>query len=66
MEWKKNIPHQINGDENYLDVLGIELVDGTGFSETLSATQKVPDHQSFARLFPNQDLIGRGIPGWKI
>jgi putative ABC transport system permease protein len=53
-----------SGDENYLDVLGIELVDGSGFSETLSAnTKKCLINQSFARLFPDQDLIGKGIPG---
>lgn len=53
-----------SGDENYLDVLGIELVDGQGFSETLSAnTKKCLINQSFAKLFPDQDLIGKGIPG---
>ena len=53
-----------SGDENYLDVLGIELIDGTGFSETLSAnTKKCLINQSFARFFPDQDLIGKGIPG---
>ena len=61
---KEYSPSGFNGDENYLDVLGIELVDGTGFSETLSAnTKKCLINQSFTRLFPNQDLIGRGIPG---
>ncbi len=61
---KEYSPSGFNGDENYLDVLGIELIDGTGFSETLSAnTKRCLINQSFARLFPNQDLIGKGIPG---
>jgi putative ABC transport system permease protein len=57
-------PGGFTGDENYLNVLGIELVSGTGFSETLSANKnKCLINQSFARLFPNQDLIGKGMPG---
>jgi len=61
---KEYSPSGFNGDENYLDVLGIKLIDGNGFSETLSAnTKKCLINQSFARLFPNQDLIGKGIPG---
>jgi putative ABC transport system permease protein len=61
---KEYAPSGFTGDENYLDVLGIDLVDGTGFSEILSAnTKKCLINQSFARLFPDQDLIGKGIPG---
>ena len=61
---KEYSPSGFSGDENYLDVLGIELVDGMGFSETLSPnTKKCLINQSFAGLFPDQDLIGKGIPG---
>ena len=61
---KEYSPSGFNGDENYLDVLGIELVDGSGFSETLTAnTKKCLINQSFARLFSDQDLIGKGVPG---
>jgi putative ABC transport system permease protein len=61
---KQYSPAGFSGDENYLDVLGIELVAGTGFSETLSANEnKCLVNQSFARLFSNQDLIGKGLPG---
>jgi len=61
---KEYSPSGFSGDENYLDVLGIELIDGTGFSETISAnTKKCLINQSFAGLFPDQDLIGKGIPG---
>jgi putative ABC transport system permease protein len=61
---KQYSPAGFSGDGEYLDVLGIELVAGTGFSETLSANaNKCLINQSFAALFPNQDLIGKGIPG---
>jgi putative ABC transport system permease protein len=61
---KEYSPSGFTGDENYLDVLGIKLVDGNGFSETLSAnSKKCLINQSFAKFFPDQDLIGKGIPG---
>ena len=61
---KQYSPAGFSGDENYLDVLGIELVAGTGFSEMLSAdANKCLINQSFAGLFPDQDLIGKGMPG---
>ena len=61
---KEYSPSGFSGDENYLDVLGIELVGGSEFSEIISAnTNKCIINQSFARLFPDQDLIGKGIPG---
>lgn len=53
-----------SGDENYLKVLGIELIEGNNFSETESVTgKKCLINQSLAKLFPEQNLIGRGIPG---
>ncbi len=61
---KQYSPAGFNGDKEYLDVLGIELVAGTGFSEILSANaNKCLINQSFAGLFPDQYLIGKGIPG---
>ncbi len=61
---KQYSPSGFSGDENYLKVLGIELVEGSGFSETLSAnTKKCLINQSFAQLFKDQDLIGKGMPG---
>jgi putative ABC transport system permease protein len=53
-----------SGDENYLKVLGIQLIAGDGFSGILSGnSKKCLINQSFARLFPDQDLIGKGMPG---
>ncbi len=61
---KQYSPSGFSGDENYLSVLGIELVAGDDFSETLSAnTNKCLINESFARLFKDQDLVGKGIPG---
>jgi putative ABC transport system permease protein len=53
-----------SGDENYLKVLGIELIDGNDFSETESVIgKKCLINQSLAKLFPEQDLVGKSIPG---
>jgi len=53
-----------SGDENYLKVLGIQLIEGDSFSGILSGnSKKCLINQSFARLFPGQDLIGKGMPG---
>ena len=54
-----------SGDENYLDVLGITLIEGVGFSDLRagSGSNKCLVNESFTRLFPDQDLIGKGIPG---
>lgn len=61
---KQYSPAGFSGDENYLSVLGIELVAGDDFSATLSAnTDKCLINESFASLFPGQDLVGKGIPG---
>lgn len=61
---KEYSPSGFGGDENYLDVLGIKLVEGTGFSGTVSSNaKKCVVNQSFARMFTDRDLIGKGVPG---
>jgi len=61
---KQYSPAGFSGDENFLKVLGIQLIEGKDFSETLSSnTKKCLINESFARLFPDQDLVGKGIPG---
>jgi putative ABC transport system permease protein len=61
---KRYTPAGFSGDENYLKVLGIKLIRGIDFSETQSANnKKCLINQSFARLFSDQDLIGKGMPG---
>ncbi len=61
---KQYSPSGFTGDENYLSVLGIELVAGDDFSGTLSAnSDKCLINESFASLFKDQNLVGKGIPG---
>jgi putative ABC transport system permease protein len=61
---KQYFPAGFTGDDNFLDVLDIELITGDDFSHNLSANvNKCLINQSFAKLFPDQDLIGKGIPG---
>lgn len=61
---KQYSPAGFSGDENYLKVSGIQLIEGKDFSETLSSNKnKCLINESFARFFPDQDLVGKGIPG---
>ncbi len=61
---KQYSPAGFSGDENYLRVLGIQLIEGEAFSGIQSEnSKKCLINQSFARLFTGQDLIGKGIPG---
>jgi len=63
-EEKQYSPAGFSGDENYLKVLGIELIEGEGFSEVQSDnTKNCVVNQSFARFFSGQSLIGKGMPG---
>ncbi|XOV91754.1 MAG: ABC transporter permease [Bacteroidota bacterium] len=53
-----------SGDENYINTLGIELVQGTGFSENPTANEHSRlVNETFAKQFPDRDLIGSNIPG---
>ncbi len=61
---KQYSPSGFMGDENFIKVLGIQLIEGEDFSETVSSnTHKCLINESFAKLFSGQDLIGKGIPG---
>ncbi len=62
---KQYAPAGFSGDENYLDVLGIQLIEGEGFSNLTgsSGAKKCLINQAFARLFAGQDLLGKGMPG---
>ncbi|HLN20001.1 MAG TPA: ABC transporter permease [Bacteroidales bacterium] len=60
---KEYVPSGFNGDENYIDVLNLKLIDGTGFNERTNGTKVCIINQSFARLFPDRKLIGEGMPG---
>ncbi|HKK42629.1 MAG TPA: ABC transporter permease [Bacteroidales bacterium] len=61
---KQYSPAGFSGDQNYLRVLGIDLQEGSDFSETLSSNKnKCLINQSFASLFKGRDLIGHSVPG---
>jgi putative ABC transport system permease protein len=63
-EEKQYSPAGFTGDENYIPTLGLKLVRGEGFSDNIQADRKkCLINQSFAKLFPDRDLIGNGIPG---
>jgi putative ABC transport system permease protein len=52
------------GDENYFSTVGIQLVKGEGFSGNPSADKdKCLINESLVKQFPNQDLIGKELPG---
>jgi putative ABC transport system permease protein len=61
---KQYSPSGFSGDENYFSVLGIDLVEGEGFSENLAAGNKIcVVNQAFAKYFSDQDLVGKKLPG---
>ncbi|NQU85764.1 MAG: ABC transporter permease [Mariniphaga sp.] len=61
---KQYTPSVNVGDENYIKTLGIKLVKGEGFSESTESNQnKCVINESLAKIFPGQDLIGKGLPG---
>jgi putative ABC transport system permease protein len=61
---KRYTLNAFGGDEEYLSVLGIEVLKGEGFSETLSGNNdKCVINESLAKLFPGEDLLGKRLPG---
>jgi len=61
---KEYVPAGFSGDENYISTLGIQIVEGTGFSgDPITDKSKCLINESLARLFPDQNLIGNGLPG---
>ena len=63
-EEKEYTPAVFVGDENFSRVLGIKIIQGANFSEHAESNQnKCIINQSLARLFSEQDLIGKILPG---
>ncbi len=61
---KQYSPSGFTGDENYLSTLGIELLEGAGFSENIASnSNKCLINESFKKLFSGQDLVGKSVPG---
>jgi putative ABC transport system permease protein len=61
---KEYTPSGFTGDENYIATLGIQIVEGSGFSgNPESDKNRCLVNESFAQLFSDQNLIGKGLPG---
>ncbi|MFA5971962.1 MAG: ABC transporter permease [Lentimicrobiaceae bacterium] len=61
---KEYSPSGFTGDENYIATLGIQIVEGSGFSgNPESDKNKCLVNESFAQLFSDQNLIGKELPG---
>ena len=61
---KQYSPSGFSGDENYIATLGLKLIKGDEFSKDISSNnKKCLVNQAFAKLFPDRDLIGQGVPG---
>ena len=57
-------PNLFLGDEHYIETLGINIVEGEGFSGNPEVDQqKCLVNQSLANIFPGQKLIGKPMPG---
>jgi len=61
---KQYSPAIFEGDENYCNTLGIQLLAGSGFSgNPLANKNKCLINESMAQLFPELNLIGKAVPG---
>jgi putative ABC transport system permease protein len=61
---KEYTPSVFVGDQNYVKTLGVEITEGEDFSENPEANmKKCIINESLATLFPDQNLIGRKLPG---
>jgi putative ABC transport system permease protein len=55
-----------HGDEKYASTLGIQILEGSDFTDSPLANKgKFLINESLARLFPGQNLVGTGLPGWE-
>ncbi len=56
-------PAGFGGDENYIETLGIQIVEGNDFGQYSSYNDKCLINQTMAQLFPDKNLIGNKLPG---
>ncbi len=63
-EKKQYSPAGFIGDENYVETLGIEVIEGQGFSgNPINNQHKVLINQSLAQMFSDENLLGKSMPG---
>lgn len=61
---KEYYPCLFSGDASFVKTLGIRILEGEGFSGNPEVDKhKCLINKSLANLFPNQQLIGKGMPG---
>lgn len=61
---KEYHPCLFSGDENFIKTLGIKIIEGEDFSGNPEVDKrKCLINQSLANIFPNQELIGKPMPG---
>lgn len=61
---KEYYPALFSGDENFIQTLGIKILEGENFSGNPEVDKrKCLINKSLAKLFPNQELIGKNMPG---
>ena len=63
-EEKQYTPSLFSGDENYIRILGIRLINGRLFSGNIASDKNnCLINESLARIFSDQNLIGAKLPG---
>ncbi len=63
---KEYTPSGFSGDENYISTLGIELIEGDGFTDNPASNEnKILINESLAKIFPDRNLVGIELPGWE-
>lgn len=61
---KEYYPALFSGDENFIQTLGIKILEGENFSGNPEVDKrKCLINKSLAKLFPNKELIGKNMPG---
>ncbi len=63
-EKKEYYPCVFSGDADFIETMGIKILEGDNFSGNPETDkQKCLVNKSFARLFPDRQLIGKSMPG---
>jgi putative ABC transport system permease protein len=61
---KQYVPAGFTGDENFIKVLDLKLIEGENFYDSQkTGTKNCVVNKTFAKYFAGRDLIGKGMPG---
>ena len=62
---KQYYPVIFHGDENFINTLGIKLIDGRNFSGSIASdSNNCIINESLVKYFGNQSLMGKKLPGF--